>query len=120
MKCNWQRLRSALVHTDTQAVRCTAEAAGTALLALSIFALSDLKRAHVSLAPLLVGTVVFLGALLTGAVTGGSFNPARSLGPAIVTNTWTTHWIYRVAPIGGMVIASQLYTLPTPRFRAAQ
>lgn len=94
------------------------EGGWSALLGLAVFTLGDIKRAHALFAPAFVGTVVFFGALLTGSVTGGSFNPARSLGPAIVTGTWTAHWIYWVAPIGGMLLASQLYSLVAPRVDA--
>lgn len=30
---------------------------------------------------------------LQGHATGGSFNPARSLAPAIWTNDFTSHWV---------------------------
>ena len=46
-----------------------------------------------------IGATVFAGALVTGPLTGGSFNPARSLGPAIVGGVWTAHWLYWAAPI---------------------
>jgi len=52
---------------------------------------------------------VFAGALVTGPLTGGSFNPARSLGPAIASGIWTAHWLYWVAPILGMALAMRLY-----------
>src|ERR1044071_4201123 len=56
-----------------------------------------------------IGATVFAGALVTGPLTGGSFNPARTLGPAVVGNLWTAHWIYWLAPITGMVAAMRLY-----------
>jgi aquaporin Z len=49
--------------------------------------------------------------LTTGALTGGSFNPARTLGPAVVGGIWTSHWLYWAAPISGMVIGMHLYEL---------
>lgn len=109
-----------LASTTVPSVSVTAalliEGGWSALLGLAVFTLGDIKRAHTLFAPAFVGTVVFFGALLTGSVTGGSFNPARSLGPAIVTGTWTAHWIYWVAPIVGMWLASQLYSLVASRF----
>ena len=62
-----------------------------------------------AVAPFAIGATVFAGALVTGPLTGGSFNPARSLGPALVANEWTSHWLYWLAPIAGMVLAMHLY-----------
>jgi len=52
---------------------------------------------------------VFAGALVTGPLTGGSFNPARSFGPALVSRHWSGHWLYWLAPVLGMVLAMRLY-----------
>ena len=83
----------------------------SALLGFVIVALSSDERAPTSLAALLIGATVFAGALVTGPLTGGSFNPARSLGPAIVSGTWTAHWLYWIAPIVGMVASMRLYEI---------
>ncbi|HEY4130552.1 MAG TPA: aquaporin [Gemmatimonadaceae bacterium] len=60
-------------------------------------------------APYAIGATVFLGALVTGPMTGGSFNPARTLGPAVVGHVWSAHWLYWAAPICGMIAAMRLY-----------
>ncbi len=36
-------------------------------------------------------------------------NPARSLGPAIVSTTWTAQWIYLTAPFLGAALAALTY-----------
>lgn len=49
------------------------------------------------------------GALVTGPLTGGLFNPARTLGPALTGGIWTAHWLYWAAPIAGAMLGMRLY-----------
>jgi glycerol uptake facilitator-like aquaporin len=42
-------------------------------------------------------------------LTGGSLNPARSLGPAIFANVWSHHYIYWIGPLIGGTIAGGFY-----------
>lgn len=42
-------------------------------------------------------------------LTGGSLNPARSLGPAIFANVWAYHYIYWIGPLTGAIMAGGLY-----------
>uniref|UniRef100_A0A8C3KK72 Aquaporin 14 n=1 Tax=Calidris pygmaea TaxID=425635 RepID=A0A8C3KK72_9CHAR len=44
-----------------------------------------------------------------GPFSGGSMNPARSLGPAIVTGIWDDHWVYWLGPVLGAVMAGISY-----------
>lgn len=86
----------------------------TAILGFVIMGVATDERTPVSVAPFAIGATVFLGALVTGPLTGGSFNPARSLGPAVVGGIWTGHWIYWLAPIFGMIAGMRLYDLLRP------
>lgn len=52
-----------------------------------------------------VGGVVALEAMIGGPVTGASMNPARSIGPALVSMQLQHLWLYIAAPIVGMVLA---------------
>ncbi len=36
-------------------------------------------------------------------------NPARSLGPALVSGTWTAQWVYVLAPLLGAVAGAYVY-----------
>jgi MIP family channel proteins len=85
------------------------EAGFSGLLGFVIAAVGTDDRAPRHLAPLAIGATVFLGALVTGPLTGGSFNPARSLGPAVALGDWSAHWLYWAAPILGMVGAMKTY-----------
>ena len=73
------------------------------LLAFVIMAVATDWRAPRGIAPFAIGITVGAGALVTGPLTGGSFNPARSFGPAVIGGIWTVHWLYWIAPILGML-----------------
>jgi MIP family channel proteins len=81
----------------------------TAILGFVIMGVATDDRTPVAVAPFAIGATVFAGALVTGPLTGGSFNPARTLGPAVAGSTWTAHWLYWAAPIVGMVLSMKLY-----------
>jgi aquaporin NIP len=81
----------------------------SALLAFVIIGVATDERAPAGVAPFALGATVFAGALVTGPLTGGSFNPARSLGPALAGGGWAGHWIYWAAPVAGMVLGMHAY-----------
>lgn len=85
------------------------EAGYTGLLGFVIMAVATDERTPPAIAPFVLGATVFAGALVTGPLTGGSFNPARTLGPAVAGGGWTAHWLYWVAPVVGMVLAMHAY-----------
>jgi MIP family channel proteins len=85
------------------------ELAYSGLLAFVIMGVATEAKSPASVAPFAIGATVFAGALVTGPLTGGSFNPARSLGPAIVSGVWTAHWLYWLAPVAGMIAAMHVY-----------
>jgi aquaporin Z len=58
-----------------------------------------------SFAALGVGSYIALAGLFGAPVSGASMNPARSLGPALVTGDWTAWWVYLAGPVAGAAIA---------------
>lgn len=56
-------------------------------------------------AGLAIGGVVALEALFAGPVSGASMNPARSLGPALVSGQMGAVWLYLTAPVAGAALA---------------
>jgi len=60
-------------------------------------------------AGLAIGLTLTFCILMGGPLTGGSLNPARTLGPAVATGNFADIWLYFVGPIAGGVIAGLLY-----------
>jgi aquaporin Z len=55
------------------------------------------------------GTLVFLYITFEAPLSGMSINPARTVASALPSGVWTAGWIYFVAPIGGMLLAVEIY-----------
>ncbi len=66
-------------------------------------------RAVGDLAGLAIGGTVALDALFGGPISGASMNPARSLGPALVSGSTQHLWLYIAAPILGAVCGALTY-----------
>jgi MIP family channel proteins len=81
----------------------------TGVLGFVIMGVATDERTPAAVAPFAIGATIFAGALVTGPLTGGSFNPARTLGPAIIGGIWTAHWLYWLAPISGAMLGMHLY-----------
>jgi aquaporin Z len=52
-----------------------------------------------------VGGYIALAGLWAAPVSGPSMNPARSLGPALVSGDWSAYWVYAIGPLIGAIIA---------------
>ncbi len=81
----------------------------TFILVFVVISVATDERAPAGVAPLAVGFALACGVLIAGPITGGSLNPARTLGPAIVAGEFTAIWAYILGPIAGGVLAALLY-----------
>jgi MIP family channel proteins len=72
------------------------------------------------MAPLLIGLFIFTAADAVGPASGGSFNPARSLDPALFNFSFDDIWIYLLAPLLGGLLggAAWLAFGPAPAHEA--
>ena len=68
------------------------------------------KKSFKDWAPLAIGTTLGFIVMVGGPLTGGSFNPARWFGPALVGNEWGGVWPYLVGPIVGSLLAAAVFS----------
>jgi MIP family channel proteins len=61
------------------------------------------------LAPFAIGMTVTVCILMFGVLTGGSVNPARTIGPAVATGVYNGIGVYLVAQLLGGALAGLLY-----------
>jgi aquaporin Z len=96
------------------------EAVGTFFLVLVVFGTAVDSRAPKSVFPFAIGLTIALDIMAVGPLTGGSVNPARYLGPALVTDVFGTFkhfdaWdggrfpvVYLLGPLIGGALAGLL------------
>jgi MIP family channel proteins len=63
------------------------------------------------MAPMPIGMTVTVCILMFGALTGGSVNPARTIGPAVATGVYDGIAIYLTAQLAGGILAGTMYRL---------
>jgi glycerol uptake facilitator len=84
------------------------EGIGTFVLVLTVLAIAlnpEVRR----WAALSIGAALGFLVMVLGPLTGGSFNPARWFGPALVGNEFGDAWVYIIGPIVGGALAAVFY-----------
>lgn len=81
----------------------------TAALVSVIFAVAISKKGFGVAAPLAIGLTVVIIHLIAVPMTGASVNPARTFGPALISNAFDSFWVYVVGPGIGAIAAGLLY-----------
>jgi len=78
----------------------------TFFLMLIILGVTSQKKEVNAFSGLVIGLTVTGLIFVAGPISGGSFNPARSIGPALVSGDFSSLWIYLIAPTFGAVLAA--------------
>ena len=99
----------ATLPASSQAQAFLWEAILTFFLMFVIMSVATDTRAVGEAAAIAIGGTVGLDAMFGGPVTGASMNPARSLGPALVSGDLHALWLYLVAPLVGAAIGGVAY-----------
>lgn len=88
------------------------EMLATFLLVLVIYSVGTDKRVPPAVAPFAIGSTLFFAIMAIGPRTGGGLNPARALGPMIVSGQWNEAWyMYLAGPLVGGVLAAIVYSI---------
>jgi aquaporin Z len=77
----------------------------TFFLMLVIINVSTGSKETGIMAGIAIGGVVWFEAQFAGPITGASMNPARSIGPALISGHIEHLWLYILAPIVGALLA---------------
>ncbi|KAK2659756.1 hypothetical protein Ddye_006289 [Dipteronia dyeriana] len=95
--------------TDLEAI--TWEFITTFILMFTICGVATDHRACKDFAGVAIGVTLLFNIMISGTITGASMNPARSIGPAVVSGVYKNLWVYIVAPIIGAMAAALVYSI---------
>ena len=85
------------------------EALLTFFLMFVVMGVATDTRAVGTMAGVAIGAVIILEAYVAGPLTGASMNPARSLGPAIISGNLGLLWLYISSQFLGATVGSLCY-----------
>ncbi len=83
----------------------------TFLLMLVIMTVAHGSKEQGMFAGLAIGATILLEAMFAGPICGASMNPARSLGPSLISGHFEHLWIYIVATVLGAVLSIPIWNI---------
>jgi MIP family channel proteins len=86
-----------------------AEAIGTFMLMWAVMAVAVNPRGEKHFAGLVIGGALGLAVMVFAPATGAGLNPARWLGPALASGTYSDFWIFIAGPLIGALLAAAAY-----------
>ena len=81
----------------------------TFFLMLVIFQVATGSKEQGMFAGIAIGGMVTMASLFAGPICGASMNPARSIGPGLISGQMNGWWIYMTAPIMGAALATLVW-----------
>jgi MIP family channel proteins len=106
------QVRAALVNAPSvsQGAALVGEIVFVALFVIVISAVAtDTAPWSGVMAPLAIGGFIFVAGIAVWPFTGGGFNPARALAPAVYDMAWGNLWLYIVGPLAGGALGGIVY-----------
>lgn len=79
------------------------------LLMFVIMSMSTDCRAIGDFSGVSIGLVICMCAFVGGPLTGASMNPARTLGPALISLQFSNIWVYFIGPVIGTFLGAWIY-----------
>ncbi|RDW82585.1 aquaporin [Coleophoma cylindrospora] len=84
----------------------------TVELVFTVLMLAAEKTKATFIAPIGIGLALFVAELVGVFWTGGTVNPARAFGPAVIAGSFDRyHWLYWIGPFLGSLLAAGFYGL---------
>lgn len=90
------------------------------LLALTVLATTRDSSGGYVAAGAAAGAVLASAVLVAGPITGAALNPARALGPALVSGHFVDQQVYWTGPLLGAILAAVVYGLILPWGRTSE
>jgi aquaporin Z/aquaporin NIP len=90
----------------------------TAILMFVVMGISTGAKEETITAGLAVGGTIAMEAFVAGPLTKASMNPARSIGPAVVSGDISQLWIYLVGPLLGATLGGAVFLAIKPMRRS--